>query len=195
MSANQKGIQKFWPKKKWKKAVLITLIALVIVGVPIITFFEYSVYAETVGSIEVKNAVGAKTALVIYHPGLTAFSHDIAYTFADRLASNGWRVEITTASAQAPESLAEYDLLVLDWPIYDFYPAPTITNYVNRIGDLQGKDTVIVTIGGGINPLNAQETMKQIVQDANGNIKASFIIFRGENVTEKAEQAANQILP
>lgn len=195
MSANQKGVKKFWPKKKWKKAVLITLIALVIVGVPIITFFEYSVYAETVGSIEVKNAAGAKTALVIYHPGLTAFSHDIAYTLADRLASNGWRVEITTASAQAPEILAEYDLLVLNWPIYDFYPAPTITNYVNRIGDLQGKDTVIVTIGGGINPLNAQETMKQIVQDANGNIKDSFIIFRGGNVTEKAEQAANQILP
>ncbi len=195
MSTDQKRIQKFWPKKKWKKAFLITLIALVIVGVPIITFFEYSVYAETAGSIEVKNEAGTKTALIIYHPGLTAFSHDIAYTFADRLASNGWRVEITTASAQAPAIIAEYDLLVLDWPIYDFYPAPTITNYINRIGDLQGKDTVILTVGGGVNPLNAQETMKQTVQDANGNIKSSFIIFRGGNFTEKADQAANQILP
>jgi menaquinone-dependent protoporphyrinogen IX oxidase len=186
---------KILPQKKWKKALLVTLIVFLIVGVPIVSFLEYSVYKETATPIEVKNAGGNKTALVIYHPGLTAFSHDIAYTFADRLASNGWRVEITTASSQAPANITKYELIVLDWPIYDFNPGPTLTNYVHRIGDLQNKDTVIITIGGGINPFNAQDAMKQIVQEVNGNLKDLVAIFRGGNFTEKADQAASTIIP
>jgi flavodoxin len=192
---NQIRTLRIWPKNKWKKAVLITLIVLMVVGIPTLAYFEFSVYNETYSSIEVKNSAGAKNALVIYHPGLTGFSYDIAYTFAERLVSNGWRVEITTASSQAPADLTRYDLVVLDWPIYDFNPGPTITNYVHRIGNLQGKDIVIITIGGGINPFNAQDAMKQIVQDANGQIEKTVSIFRGGNFTEKADQAASEILP
>lgn len=194
MKINQ-GRKQFWPKKKWKKAVLVTLIALMVVGIPILAFFEYSVYNETVSPIEVKNSAGTKNALVIYHPGLTGFSHDIAYTFADRLASNGWRVELTTVSSQAPTNITQYEVLVFVWPIYDLSPGPTITNYIQRIGDLQGKDTVIVTVGGGINPLNAQDTMKQIILDKNGVIKEAVTIFRGGNFTDKADQTASQIFP
>ena len=186
---------KIWPQKRWKKAILVTLFILMIIGAPIFAFFEYSVYTETASPIEVMNSLGSKDALVIYYPGLTAFSHDIAYAFANRLASNGWQVEITTASSQAPANMANYDLLVLDWPIYDFNPGPAITNYIHRIGDLQGKDTVIVTIGGGINPFNAQDGMKQIVQEANGNVRSLVTIFRGGNFTDKADQAAANILP
>jgi hypothetical protein len=195
MTTKQKRIKGFWPKKKWKKVILVTLIALMVIGIPTLAFLEYSVYNETVTSIEVKNMQGAKNALVIYHPGLTGFSHDIAYTFADELASNDWRVELTTASCKAPTDLTQYDLLVFDWPIYDFNPGPTITSYIHRIGDLQGKDVVIVTIGGGINPLNAQDAMKQIIQDANGHIKETVVIFRGGNFTDKASQVASNILP
>jgi hypothetical protein len=189
-----KVAKKFWPKKKLKKALFVSLLVLIAVGIPIIAFFEYSVYNETVAPIVVRNDAGTKNALVVYHPGLTEFSHDIAYTFADRLASNGWRLEITTASSQAPTDITQYDLLILAWPIYDFNPGPTITNYVHRIGDLQGKDTIVVTIGGGINPFNAQDTMKQIVQDANGLIRETVVIFRGGDFTDKADQAASKIL-
>jgi flavorubredoxin len=189
-----KVAKKFWPKKKWKKALFVSLLVLIAVGIPVIAFFEYSVYNETVASIVVRNDAGIKNALVVYHPGLTEFSHDIAYTFADRLASNGWRLEITTASSQAPTDITQYDLLILAWPIYDFNPGPTITNYVHRIGDLQGKDTIIVTIGGGINPFNAQDTMKRIVQDANGHVIETVIIFRGGNFIDKTSQAASKIL-
>ncbi len=175
--------------------MLVTLLILAIVGISMIAFLEYSVYREVVATIEVKNSAGTKNTLLIYHPGLTSFAHDIAYTFADRLASNDWRVEITTASSQAPTNIAEYDLLVLIWPIYDFNPGPTLTNYVNRIGDLQGRDTVIVTIGGGVNPFNAQDAMKQIVQNANSAVRDSVTIFRGDNFTDTADQAASKIPP
>ena len=186
---------RFWPDKRWKKIVLVTFLVLLAVGVPIVAYLEYSVYREVTSPIEVKNAQGAKTALLVYHPGLSAFSHDVSYAFADQLSTNGWRVEITTASPQTPTDLSSYDLLVLSWPIYDLGPGPTIANYVKRVGDLQGLETVIVTTGGGIDPFNAQDAMRNIVQDANGAVKEAVTIFRGGNVTDKAINAASNILP
>ncbi len=188
-------ISRIWPKKLWKKAVLVVLLIIAFVGVPIVAYFEYSVYREVAAPLDVLNPTGTNSALTIYHPGLTSFSHDITYSFAERLASNGWRVEITTASAQAPTDITKYQLLVLIWPIYDFNPGPALTSYIQRIGDLQSKDTVIVTIGGGINPFSAQDAMKQIISDSHGTIRDSTIIFRGGNFTEAADQAASKILP
>jgi hypothetical protein len=187
---------RFWPEKRWKKAVLVTLLVLIAVGAPIVAFLEYSVYREVVSPIEVKNPTGLKTALVIYHPGLQPFAHDIAYGYADGLAQNGWRVEITTASSQAPTDLSNYSLLVLTWPIYDFNPGPTITNYVKHVGDLNGTDIVIVMIGGGLNPFNSGDAMQKTVKDANGTIRDFVTLFRGGgNYATRAQEAAATITP
>jgi hypothetical protein len=186
---------KFWPEKRWKKIMLITFLILIAVGAPIVAYLEYSVYREVVTSVEIKNSAGTKNALLVYHPGLSSFSHDVSYTFAEGLASNNWRVEIATASSQTPANLSNYDLLVLSWPIYDFGPGPTITNYVKRVSDLQGIETVIITTGGGVNPFNAQDAMQNTVQQANGTIKELVTIFRGGNITDKALNAAKDIIP
>lgn len=186
---------KFWPEKRWRKILLIVFLVLIIIGVPIIAYLEYSVYREVVSPVEVLNSTGSKNVLLVYHPGLSSFSHDLSFAFAEGLVSNGWRTEITTASSQTPVNLKDYDLLVLSWPIYDFGPGPTITNYIKRVGDLQGIQTIIITTGGGLDPLNAQEAMKNIVEGANGNIKAALTIFRGGNVTDKALNAAKDIIP
>lgn len=176
--------------------MLVTLLVLVAVGGPIVAYLEYSVYREVVTPITVKNSASAETALVIYHPGLQSFSHDIAYGFADGLANNNWRVEITTASQQAPRDLSNYSLLVLVWPLYDLSPGPTLTNYVNRVGNLHGINTVVLTVGGGIDPFNAANAMRNTVQHANGTIFESLTLFRGGgNYATRAMNAAAEILP
>lgn len=185
----------FWPQKRWKKIALsILLIVLAVLG-GIGVYLEYSVYREIATPLEVLNAEGSKTALVIYHPGLTAFSQNVSYSFANGLAANGWCVEIATASTQAPTNLSSYSLLVLGWPIYDFNPGPTITNLVGRLGNLQGIDTVVLFIGGGLNPLDAQGKMNKIVQDANGTVIQTVQAFRGGNVWSVIEEQAGKILP
>jgi hypothetical protein len=72
---------------------------------------------DVVSGIEVINPNGNKTALVVYQAGLTAFPKDTSYAFANGLAASWWRVEITTASSQAPSDLSNYSLLVLGFPI------------------------------------------------------------------------------
>jgi len=181
---------RFWPRKTWKKAVLVVLIALVAVA----AFFEWSVYREVSASTETLNAGGSKSALVIYHPGLTSFAHDIAENFSRGLASSGWQVDIATASQQAPTNISKYQLLVLCWPIYDFNPAPTITSQIHRLGDLQGTKTIVVAVAGGLDPLNAVGNMDNIVHSANGTVIDTLRAFRGSHNLDLQEKAS-QIIP
>jgi hypothetical protein len=170
-------------------SLLITLAALISLG----GYLEYSVYREVTSQTEVLNADGAKKAIVYYHPGLTDFARNITYTYAEALASNGWRVEVATVSTQAPTNLSKYSLLVLSWAIYDFNPAPTITSQLCRIGNLNGMDTVIIAIGGGLDPLNAPANMHKIVQNANGTVVQSLTMFRSNRDFATLQQEAKTL--
>ena len=186
---------RFWPQKRWKKILLTTLLIILAVLIGIVGYLEWSVYREVSSNVEVLNSQGAKTALIIYHPGITDFARNVTYSFADGLVSSGWRVEVTTASSQAPTDLSKYSLLVLGWPIYDFNPGPTITNHIDRIGDLNGIDTVVMVIAGGMDPLNAQEGMNKKVQNANGTLIATLQAFRGGTAAQDMFNAASNITP
>jgi hypothetical protein len=83
-------------------------------------------------------------------------------------------------------------LLTLCWPIYDFNPAPTVTNYIHRVGNLNNINTTIIAVGGGIDPLNAPAAMSKTVQDANGQVIQHLTLFRSNrNMTELTQQASS----
>lgn len=150
---------------------------------------------EVVSEIDIINADGDKTALVVYQPGFSSFPTDISYAFADGLASSGWRVEITTASPQAPSDFSKYSLLTLAYPVYGGTPGTAIVNYVNRVSSLDGIDTVIIACGGGdsgesVNPL------KQQVQAANGTFYDALALSNQDSsAMESARQAGSNITP
>jgi hypothetical protein len=186
---------KFWPTKKWKKILLTTLLITLAALASVAAYFEYSVYHETPTDIRVLNAGGAKTALVIYHPGLTDYAKNVTYTYAEALAASGWRVEVTTPSTQAPTDISKYQLLVLGWAIYDFNPAPTITNQIHRLGNLGGIDTAIIIIGGGLDPLNVKDSMNRIIEDANGNVVQTITMFRSQRNPSLLQAEAAKLAP
>ena len=174
--------------------MLTTLLIVLAVFAGLGAYLEYSVYRE-VTLTETLNPSGSKIALVIYHPGLTSFTKDVASAYTDGLVNSGWQVELTTASNQAPSDMPKYSLLVLCWPIYDFNPAPTITNYVHRIGDLKDMNTTIIAVGGGLDPLNAPAAMNKTVQDAHGTIIQSLTLYRSNRNMTALTQQASSITP
>ena len=190
---------KLWPEKKWKKIVLIAVIVFVIVVVSVLGFVFFKINNDYVSGIEVLNADGSETALIIYHPGLSSFMKDVTYAFADGLVENGWRVEITTASSEAPIDLSDYSLLVLGSPVYGGNPSPSIKRHLERIGDLQGIDTVILVTSGGNS--TADETMQQDVEEYNGTVTTVVEVFTQEpnegngNAMDIAKQAGREIFP
>lgn len=144
-----------------------------------------SINKDVVSPIVVINSGGVKTALVVYQPGLSSAPKDNSYTFADGLASSDWRVEIATASSQAPSELSNYSLLVLAFPIYGGGPGTAALRYVERLGDLHGILTVIIDVS------SSENVMRQKVEADNGTIILRLIADGKTDI----RQAGSQIVP
>ena len=189
---------RFWPQKKWKKILLVTLLMIVVISVSFLGYASFAMNNDVVTQLVIKNPTGSKTALVLYHPGLSSFSHDVSYAFADGLVSNGWRVEIATSSIEAPTNLSKYSLLVISSNTYAFTPDSPTTRQLERIGNLNGIQTVLLTLGAG----SAQESQKALettIQASNGTILQSLVLYSmapnegDRSATEIAQQTAREI--
>lgn len=110
---------------------------------------EYLIRREVVSPLAVWNPEGRPTALVVYHPGITAFPGAVAEGLATGLVEAGWRVESTSASSEAPTGVDGYALLAVVGPTYWWTPARPLLRYVRRLPDLHDKPTVAVVTGAG----------------------------------------------
>ncbi len=189
---------RFWPQKKWKKILLVTLLITVAISVSLLSYASFAMNNDVVTQLVIKNPTGNKTALVLYQSGLSSFSHDVSYAFADGLVSNGWRVEIATSSIEAPTNLSKYSLLVISSNTYAFTPDSPTTRQLERIGNLNGIQTVLLTLGAG-SAQESQKTLETTIQDSNGTILQSLVLYsiapnKGDRAaTEIAQQTAREI--
>jgi flavorubredoxin len=134
-------------------------------------------FREVKSEVRVLNPEGERgTALVVYQKGLRDFQPKVAFAFAEGLVSAGWRVEITTVSSRAPTDISGYDLLVLGWPTYWFNPSLPVRRYLRRIGDLGGRNTVVICTAAGA-PAGSCRKMMSLVRAANGTILKSLTLF------------------
>jgi flavorubredoxin len=190
---------KFWPQKRWKQIILVLIIVLIVAFAAFGGFagllMSGAISREVVSEIDVKNADGSKTALIVYQPGFSNFPKETSYAFADGLASSGWRVEITTASSETPSDLSKYSLLTLAYPVYGGTVGTAIVSYVNRVNDFAGVNTVIIACGGG----DSGESiipLKQQVEAANGTFYDSLALSSSNSTAlESAQQAGSSITP
>jgi len=65
---------------------LSVFLVILLVGVAIPGYLEYSVYREVSAPFETLKDLGTKNAQVIYIAGLTDFVKNVTYTFADASA-------------------------------------------------------------------------------------------------------------
>jgi len=191
-------IKKLWPQKRWKKILLVTLIVLTITAASFLAYASVGMNNDVITELAVKNPQGTKTALILYHPGLSSFSHDIAYAFADGLTQNGWRVEIATPSIEAPTDLSKYSLLVVSSNTYASNPDKPTTRQLERIGNLNEIQTVLMTLGLG-SAQESKQSLENAIQAHNGTIVKSLLLYSmapnegGKSATEIATQTARQI--
>jgi hypothetical protein len=179
------SLLKLWPQRRWKRIVLVTFLTLIVLFAIGSAYVLLSINKDVVSPIVVLNSGGVNTALVVYQPGLTSAPKDNSYDFADGLASAGWRVEITTASPEAPSDLSNYSLLVVAFPIYGDAPGTAAIRYVDRLGSLQGIHVVIIDVPA------SENIMRQKVEAKNGTVVATLVADGRTNI----RQAGSQIAP
>jgi hypothetical protein len=191
-------LRKLWPQKRWKKILLTTFLALLVIAVSLLAYASVGMNNDVITELTIENPQGSKAALILYHPGLTSFSHDIAYAYADGLMSNDWRVEITTSSNQAPTNLSKYDLLVILSNTYAFTPDKPTTRQLERMGNLDGIQTVLITLGAG-SAQESKQSLERMVSASNGDIVQSLLLYSmapnegDKSATEIAYQSAQQL--
>jgi hypothetical protein len=189
---------RYWPQKKWKKILLTVVLVLIIASFSTLAVISYLINTDKVTQIEIINQNGEKNAVIFYHPGLSSFAHDVSYAFADGLTLNNWRVEIATPSIEAPTDLSKYDLIVIASNTYGFNPDTPTIRHLERIGDLKGKQTVLITLGAG-SAEQSQQVFEDLVKTQNGTIIATLLLYsmapneEGYSATEIAIQVAQQI--
>ena len=191
---------KLWPTKKWKKILLVFFLAVVVVFAAFAAYLGLTLNKDVFSEIEVINSNGSESALIVFQPGLSSFPREIMYAFGEGLAASGWRVEITTASLQAPSDLSKYNLLVLGFPVYGGSPGTAVVRYVERLTNLEGIDTVVVACAAG-SPGESAEVMRQKVEAAGGTFKEAISLFTmapnegNGSATDIARQAGTQVQP
>jgi hypothetical protein len=115
-------------------------------------------------------------ALVIYHPGRSDLQERAVRGFVEGLVTAGWRVDLTTASEQAPAPTG-YDLLVLGAQSYTWAPARPVEAYLRRAGDLDGLPVVAILSGlGETGPANA--VMRDLIAEAKGSLIALHNVWQ-----------------
>jgi hypothetical protein len=81
---------------------------------------------------------------------------------------------------------------------YAFAPEAPITRHLDRIGDLEGIQTVLLTLGAG-SAEGSKQALENMIQAENGTIVKSLLLYslapnEGDlSATELAKQAAQQI--
>jgi hypothetical protein len=191
-------LSKLWPQKRWKKILLTTFLAILIVAASLLVYASAGMNNDVITELKIENSQGTNTALILYHPGLTSFSHDVAYAYADGLVSDNWRVEITTSSTQAPTDVSKYDLLVILSNTYAFTPDKPTIRQIERMGDLNGIQSVLVTLGAG-SAQESKQSLESIVSASNGDIVQSLLLYSmapnegDKSATEIAYHSAQQL--
>ena len=190
---------KVLPKKRWKKILLTAILIMIIVSASLLIYANFGMNKDVVTELVIKNPDGLKTALILYHPGLSSFSHDVSYAFAEGLTTNNWRVEITTPSVEAPTNLSKYDLLVISSNTYGFNPDTPTFRHLERMGNLNGIETVLITLGAGTAE-DSKLIFEDLVGSHNGTIIESLLLYslapnkNDKKATEIAEQIASEIV-
>jgi hypothetical protein len=154
----------------------LTIIVTILVASWILSYWWLNREAAEV--IELRNPEGERgSALVVYHPGPGTFHRQVVGGFVQGLVASGWRVEVATASAQAPTELTGYHLLVLGSPTYWFTPSVPVRRYLRQVGDLGGLPTVTITTGLGSGG-RSSKVLQEYVRDAHGSLVEALTFYR-----------------
>ncbi|HID92871.1 MAG TPA: hypothetical protein EYP60_02130 [bacterium (Candidatus Stahlbacteria)] len=125
-------------------------------------------------------------ALIVYHPGATGYTEEVAYAIGEGLQSMNWEVLLDRANKTTVADLTSYDLLCVGSPTYVGTPRPPIMAYIERCAGLKGKESAVFATGS-VNPDESNKKMKARLEKRGSKVIESL----GVLVKQKGPEANN----
>jgi len=183
-----------------KIVLIIVVVVLIIVGVGAGSFYyflrrwdsEQPSKKDTLKP-EVSKAVGR--ALIIYHPGATAYTEEAACAIGKALQAKGWEVHLDRANSKAISDLSDFNLLCVGSPTYMASPRPPIVNYINRCTNLEKRACLVLTTGGA-DPNESNKKLQNLLKSRGGKVISSLALLtkQKDQLDELTEEFVEKIV-
>jgi flavodoxin len=188
-----------------KTVLIIVVVVVVLVGVGAGTFFyflrrwdsEQPSKKDTLRP-EVSKITGK--ALIVYHPGATGYTEEVAYAVGKALQAKGWQVHLDRANSRTISDLSEFNLLCLGSPTYSGSPRPPIVNYINRCSDMEDRLCLVFATGRysyeGYNPGEANKKLQSLLKSKGGKVISSLALLtkQKDQVDELTEEFVEKMV-
>jgi flavodoxin len=186
--------------RKAFKIVLIIFAILVMIFVVFGAIFFLDLAAFTATGSETKAPSGPSigTALVIYDPGLSGASKDLAFKIATRLQAVGYTTTFAGIKSSAASSPSGYNVVVVGGPIYAGTPTTSVKEFLSN---LNPTSTLKVGVFGSGQGESSPEDVAQITNaiaslPSRSSLSNVLIVKIGqsENLDARATDFVNQLV-
>lgn len=121
-------------KKRSRKVILLILIVLAV-------FAGWWIWVISAGNIQhediyveyTSKEAGAPDAIVIYQPGRTSFSQEVAEDLAEGVQDAGYNVVLTTPGDKFTKDLSGFEVIVFESPIYMSTSTKAMGTYIESV--------------------------------------------------------------
>lgn len=131
-------------------------------------------YYNTMGSETItpdSNVTGK--ALIVYDPGYSGETKNVATSMAQDLKSKGYEVKLAGVSSNDASNITGYDVLIFGSPTYAAAPSGIVKSYLEGLNIPPNVMVGVFSTGSGADDQDSNLVMQDIIQNKNITVKVS----------------------
>lgn len=186
--------------KKIGKILGMGIVVIIVVVFAIMGFIFLDVLSYTATGSETLNPNGtdAGKALIVYDPGLSGASKNVASTIASELQAKGYTVELAGIRSESAIKTSDYGIIIVGGPIYAGNASSSVKEYFKTLNPPQGTKVGVFSTGDDPDTAKDHNLLLKEAAPLPANctlqIKAGVKIISLETDREKITDFVNQLL-
>ena len=187
------------PMRKALKIVLyifaILMIVVTIFGA--LFFLDLAAYTATGSQTLQPSGTSVGKAIVVYDPGLSANSKNIADKVAIDLQTQNYTVTLAGIKSSAAVTTKNYTIIVVGGPIYAGTPTSSVKNFLANLKPEAGTKVGVFGSGQGATSSDDIAQIKTSIPTLqNGSLSNAVIVKIGEkeDITTRSQDFVNQLM-
>ena len=112
-------------------------------------------------------------ALIVYDPGYSGETKNVASSMAQDLKSKGYEVKLAGVSSNYASNITGYDVLIFGSPTYAAAPSGIVKSYLKGLNIPPNVTVGVFSTGSGADDQDSNLVMQDIIQNKNITVKVS----------------------
>ena len=186
-------------RKAFKIVLIIFAVLLVIfVAFGAVFFLDLAAFTATGSETKAPNGPSIGKALVVYDPGLSGASKDLASKIALRLQAIGYTTTFAGIKSSAASNPSSYNVVVVGGPIYAGTPTTSVKDFISNLNVTSTLKVGVFGSGQGeTSPEDVAQITNAIASLPNGSSLSNVLVVKigqSENLNIRATDFVNQLV-